>query len=158
MQSGKVSLCEIFCRLQISLPVLSWVFLSRIRTAIFCSPWHLQCLCLCGLGCGRFPAGSGNSQQGWAICRRVGKAGEQQPAPSQLVPTGKHCSESDSNHRGLCLPVGPFLTNLLRWCSNTELLPSDCLSLQKGMCFFDILLSNTQYHILVSVVNREITF
>lgn len=48
-----------------------------------------------------------NSRAG-SICRRGGKTGRRQSAPSQLMPTGKGCSVSDSNHRRQCLPSGPF--------------------------------------------------
>lgn len=51
---------------------------------------------------------AGTTSRAGSICRRVGKAGEQQPAPNQLIPTGKGCSEPHSNHRRHCLPIAPF--------------------------------------------------
>lgn len=132
------------------------------QNSIFCSPWHLQCLCLCGLGCGRFPVGSRKSQQGWEHLQEGGQgwwaaacSKSAHPNRERLLWVTSQPQEALPPHR--TPPYQPTWM-VLKYTTSTlrlPLFPERCV----GMCFFDILFSNTQSHILVSAVNKVmITF
>lgn len=76
---------------------------------------------------------AGRASRAGSICRRVGKAGEQQPAPSQLIPTGKGCSESDPDHRRHCLTWDPSLPTHLEGAQTQNLCPLTA-SLSRKVC------------------------
>lgn len=99
------------------------------------------------------PAGLGASAGGWArlvssSLLQVSSSQQGKAALSQILSTGGSASPQDPS-----LPTYSDDAQI-----QSPLLPSGCFSFQKGMCYFDILLPDTQSGILVSVVNKAITF
>lgn len=143
IQWEKVSLCGIFCRLKISLPVLSCVFFEKDQNCHLLQPITFTVTALvCFMAVGGTPLAVVTDSRGW---EHLQEGRQNWHATACFKPT------RTNRERLFCVRFKPqeavpslrtLPTNLLRWCSNAELLPSDYFSFQNGMCFVDILLTN----------------